>query len=106
MDQVGSKWRNLKAKYNVEAHKVNEVKQQQHETGAAYKEDQSKQYTSNWHLFDIFRDINRGSHADPMEQAALGIDSESKAHTPANKDEGVDLTGSSDSLICHFVIAV
>ena len=94
-DKVGNKWRNLERVYRVEADKVSKSKQQQKETGAAYTQEESLQYTSDWHLWDIFREINNKSPADQIEQANMGIVSESGAHgkQPSDQHEGDDLTG-------------
>ena len=40
-------------------------------------QEESVAFQSQWHLWDIFRQINKGSNADQLEQEDMGIVTES-----------------------------
>ncbi len=78
-DKVGEKWRNLENKCRAEALKVSDGKKQLTQTGSSVTEEESVAYQSQWHLWDTFRNINKGSKADQLEQQSMGTVTESAA---------------------------
>lgn len=77
--KVAEKWRSLEATYRREASKVADSRRRATQTGACIAEEDSVAYQSQWHLWGLFRQINRGSSADQLEQEGMGIVTESAA---------------------------
>ena len=69
--------RSLEAKHRQEAQKVSSSRKQAAQTGASIAQEDSAAYQGDWHLWDIFRQMVKGSNADQLEQEGMGIVSQS-----------------------------
>lgn len=103
--KVADKWRSLENKYRAEAKQVAESKKQSTQTGACINEEDSVAYQSGWHLWELFRQINKGSSADQLEQEGMGIVTESATPGIQPAAAEIELIEGSDARWCRQDVA-